>query len=235
MGIVAADWYDAEPDETQRYQGDLLSPFVLPLPPADDAHRFVLRQVERDREAFVLREVAGLGDAYRDDVELTLGRASLTTVLVVTQTCDIDQRMFVQVAPVRPAAEIKDTQLGNLRKNRIGYLFYLPEASRQSFKESYADLSRLVSVPASVVRSASLAARLTPTATVALQSQLARMHGRLFAFSERDEVPQTAKYLCFTCFASDERVSCRNFEAGSRFESCGQCGQPTWIKRVTGL
>ena len=56
--------------------------------------------------------------------ELVLAKATKRTIIVVTQTCDLERRNFLQVAPVYPVDSLSDKKQASVEKNEVNYLFF---------------------------------------------------------------------------------------------------------------
>jgi len=172
-----------------------------------------------------------LTDAWGLDYELVLARATKTMIMLVTQTCDIDRRKWLQVAPVFKANLLGEDKRESLRTNEINYLFYLPAAPPLLPDENYADFSRITSVHNSYFREARPLKRLKSRATLELQAQLAKYHGRPFGFSVRDTVPQRAEYICINCFLEAGQLQKVIMERNARFADCPGClDSALWTK-----
>ncbi len=67
--------------------------------------------------------------------------------MVITQSCDLDHRKWIQIVPVFPASTLHPSKQASLRTNAINYLFYLP---LDGTEEGYADLSQITAVHTSL-------------------------------------------------------------------------------------
>jgi hypothetical protein len=82
-------------------------------------------------------------------------RAKLNTVMVLSQTCDIQRRKNVLVCPVSRVVdnEFNNDDLAKLKKRKQYYWFYLPELP-DVISESFADFQTIYYVPRSLVEEA---------------------------------------------------------------------------------
>ena len=242
MPIDAATWYDSTPDASQRYQGDILTgvPVVL-MPAKGDGPWILLRPsgsvtIERALEGdlpsnFRPHPEASVPTPWPDDQNLVLARGKKSRILVVTQSCDLDHRRWIQVAPVSPASALHASKQASLRTNQINYMFYLPAAPPDLPEECFADLSQITAVHTSYLRDATLVRRMTNLAMLELQKKLASLYGRPFGFNAQDIVPQSADYLCFRCFIRTATIQRVTAQAGANFPSCSGCGDAAlWLK-----
>jgi hypothetical protein len=241
MPIDAASWYDRGPDEASLYQGDVISnvPIVL-MPPAGGGPWTILRpsppqtveQVLAGQTPRVLKPHAESArpDAWQDGQDLVLAKGIRKSVMIVTQSCDLTSRNWIQVAPVFPASAIQNVEKrASLTINEIGYMFFLP-GDPPHVENSFADLSMLTSVHRSYLRGAQRTLHLTSTARALFQKHLANLHGRPFSFNLRDDVPESGEYLCHHCFLARGVISRSQHEQGQRFRECGSCGEDAlWI------
>jgi hypothetical protein len=243
MPIDAASWYDRDPDRGSFYQGDVVSKVpVVFLPPLGDGGWLLLRP---DTQHSLEQVLAGqspkylklhsevtLPDPWRLGKELVFAKAEMTNIILVTQTCDLDHRNFVQVAPVYPASGLLGpARRESLKTNSINHMFFLPADGGQLAEDSFAELSQITSIHKSYLRGANLATRLTSLGRVRFQNQLANLHGRPFGFNTRDLVPQTAEYLCMNCAVSMGKGARRRLDAGTACPPCDSCGEDAlWTK-----
>ncbi len=225
MTIDADDWYDPDPDPTGFFQGDILERVPVVFMPPAGAGKWVflrpslpvtLEQALAGNTPKIYRPfVAGTApEEWKTPDELVLAKATKRTVMVITQTCDLERRNFVQVAPVYPARTLTESKQASLEKNEVNYFFYLPMSEPGLSERSFADLSQITSVHNSYIREAKLAKRLSNKGRTRLQVHVAKFHGRPFGFSAEDKVSQGGEYLCLRCFLS----RCR----------CGEDGPDRW-------
>jgi len=242
MTIDAADWYDSDPDPNGFFQGDILErvPVVF-MPPAGSGKWVLLRpsfpvtleQALAGNTPKGFRPfVAGTApEEWKTPDELVLAKATRRVVMVITQTCDLERRNSVQVAPVYPARSLSESKQASLEKNEVNYLFYLPMSGHDLTEKSFADLSQITSVHNSYMREAKLAKRLSNEGRARLQMHLAKFHGRPFGFSKEDKVSQGGDYLCLHCFLTAAVVERRTLTADVAFGDCNRCGPSAlWVK-----
>lgn len=151
-------------------------------------------------------------------------------VLVLSQTCDIQQKDFIQVAPIFPAAA-KTDYLQRLEQGNIFSAFHLPQHAPEITEPSFADLEQIQAVHKSYIRrlASNQHFRIHPSKTRKLQSFLTRYFGRPNAFdSDADICPRTGTYLCVNCFYMKGEVSAVVVQAKQNFEPCNKCGGRSW-------
>ncbi len=235
------DWYDGNPDLSSKYQGDVLEDVAILVPPPAGKGLYLLRPSSpvtvsealagRVPKWFLPRAEKDLADAWETGAEYVLTRARRGRVQIVTQTCDLDRRPAVQVAPVREIVTLEnDKKRDSVRGNEVGYFQYLP--ATEKFPDSYSDLSQMTWLPRSALQSAPILSRFTPSALIAFQRKVSLLHGRPFTFTSSDQVPQGGRYLCYICFAVHSQI--REIEAtDGTFPQCQACGEAHWIKAVS--
>jgi len=242
MTIDADDWYDPDPDPAGFFQGDILEsvPVVL-MPPAGSGKWVLLRpslpvtleQALAGNTPKLFRPfVAGTApEEWMTPDELVLAKATKRAIMVITQTCDLERRNFVQVAPVYGVRSLSESKQASVERNEVNYLFYLPIAEPGIGEESFADLSQIISVHNSYIREAKLAKRLSNEGRARLQTHLAKFHGRPFGFSFEDRVSQGGEYVCLRCFLTAAVVEKKCLTAGTDFGGCDRCGsEALWVK-----
>jgi hypothetical protein len=160
--------------------------------------------------------------------------AEKRTVMIVTQTCDIDNRNFIQVSPVYHADRLTPEKLVSLEGDEVKYMFYLPMDSNRIKEKSYADLSQSSPVHKSYLKTDQLVVRHLPTRTAKLQARLAELQGRQFGFNPSDSVPQTSDYVCANCFFASGSTQRLKMTRGILFPPCPLCGEAVlWVKLPT--
>lgn len=235
-----SNWYDSDPDALELLQGDVVESIPVVFGPPTTKRWIILRPTPAGTP--IEQAESGLPRMFRADVaekyssawskpdELVLAWARVSRIMIVSQSCDLDWRKNVQVAPVESASAISGETLVQLRSNNVGYWFYLPAA--ENIGECYADLSRITSVHATYFRPDALVKRLTSSARIELQNCLADFYGRAFGFNITDRVPQNAEYRCIRCFSRGAEAPQQTLtvEIGN-FPPCAKCGdQGLWIK-----
>ena len=149
----------------------------------------------------------------------------------MSQTCDLDNRTWIQVAPVYRAGQFGAKKLASLQANDITFMFYLPEKPPSLSETSYADLSQITTVHRSYLEQGNRILQLRPATTARLQSHLGDFYGRPFGFNIQDTVPQDATYLCMNCFLSSATVQRKDLAKDCAFSDCLGCGpRAIWVK-----
>ncbi|SRR5713226_973225 len=248
MPILAQDWYDQNPDLTSFYQGDIIRDVPIIFLPDKISKWFILRPSAQSKKHVddVLRgdickwfesfPEGTLVDkwTYGDREEYVAAKAFLVNVIILTQSCDLEQRGYYQVAPVHPETRQKSQVVHQLRENELNYAFYLPAVAPHLPENSYAELAHTCVVPKAYFPrdqvALRLGARLTDSARAALQEQIANYFGRPFGFGTRDRARVTAVYACVSCFYKNGASEKKQFEAASNFTPCEKCGATRWIR-----
>ncbi len=252
MPIVAKDWYQTELDFTSFYQGDIVRDVPITFLPDKISKWFILRPGANSKKHVddVLRgEICKWFEATPEgqlkDVwqhgqkeELVAAKAFRVNAIILTQTCDLENRSYYQVAPVFPETKQKESALAKLRENDINHAFYLPAIAPHIEEDSYADLSHTCVVPKAYFPKNDvmpmLSARLTNFARTALQVQIATYFGRPFGFSKKDKATVTGEYSCVACFFRFGEAVKAKFQAGANFTPCAKCNGALWIRITDG-
>jgi hypothetical protein len=247
MPIEATDWYEFSPDLTSFYQGDVVKDVPVIFLPDKISQWFLLRPNPRGKKTvddILGGEICAWFEASPEGLvadkwqhggreEFVAAKAKMMSVMIVTQSCDLVNRSYYQVAPVYP--ETIQTKLESLRENDLQYTFFLPAFSPGIPENSYADLSHITLVPKryfpkNTVRE-KLAARLTAPTITKLQEQIANYFGRPFGFSSKDTVRIESEYACIGCFYGRGALrTVRRFASGVKFEKCLICGHDRWLR-----
>lgn len=252
MPISAKDWYASELDLTAFYQGDIIRDVPIIFLPDKISKWFILRPNTNSKKHVddVLRgEICKWFEAtpegqlkdvwqYGEKEEFVAARAFRMNAIILTQTCDLENRSYYQVAPIYPETKQKNSALAPLRENQINSAFYLPAIAPHLVENSYADLSHTCLMPKAYFPKNAvmpmLSVRLTNFARTALQSQIASYFGRPFGFSARDRAGATAEYSCVACFFRSGQVSKAEFQNGAHFTPCPNCNMTLWIRITEG-
>jgi hypothetical protein len=244
MPVDVASWYDANPDQTSLYQGDVLDDIPLIFIPPKISKWIILRPNLKGAltdvdvilggkipKWFTANTEGSVKDAWTlgDKEEYVAAKAKKMRVMIVTQTCDLVQRSFYQVAPVFPSTTLTDADKENLKLHNFNYMFYVP-AQGEIKEDSFADLSQITDVPKTYFKANKVLARLSASTTLEFQMQVAEFYGRPFGFNVRDRSPHTAEFACVRCFYEQFRLQKKPVIQGERFPQCDACGDGLWVR-----
>lgn len=245
MPFDVASTYDANPDRTSLYQGDVLEDIPLIFIPDKISKWLILRtgpnsgmtdldEVLGGRIPKVFRAQAegSVRDAWTsaNKEEFVAAKARKMRVVIVTQTCDLAQRSTYQVAPVYSATDFSPRDKENLQLNNFHYMFYLPTWLPAIPEDSYADLSQIQNAPRTYFKPNSVVCRFSEATRVEFQTQVAEYYGRPFGFNVRDRSPHTAEFACVRCFYGHYRLEKKAVTKGDRFPECDKCGDGLWVR-----
>jgi hypothetical protein len=238
------DFYDAAPVEPLLlYQGEIL--VDVPLLLVRKESRWLLLRTRSGRtihEALKNGELSGpvqvldsnqSAEKWRTAIDGDSAVAYLTKrpVLVLSQTCDIQNKDFIQVAPIFNAApeDIERLKAGN----DLYSVFYL-QAHPPHFPDSYADLELMQAVHKTYLKNITSDRhfRLKDEQVRLLQRRITRYFGRPNSYDARaDAVPMTDTYLCVDCFYFDGVATAINCKESERFPECSTCGGVSWVRK----
>jgi hypothetical protein len=152
-------------------------------------------------------------------------------ILVLNQTCDLQNNHFFQVAPIFPA-EARTDDLEKLRSGNLYSAFWLKEHPPEIPVESYADLELMQAVHKSYINRILPGQhfRLNPQRARELQRTITRYFGRPNSFDSRsDIVPRMGIYLCVRCFYMNAHVTSASLAEGEDFPICTTCSGTQWV------
>jgi len=137
-------FYEPSPDPTRFFQGDILENFpVVILPETVKVVR--LQEKLKNHSVAHVHKQDELEDAFANGSEAILANASLMDIMILSQTCDIEHREFISIAPVFPISNIENqSKQDAIRKKKVSYLFHLPTEGK--FEESFLDITTVNSV-----------------------------------------------------------------------------------------
>lgn len=169
----AAYYYITPQNPGTLFQGDIIRNFpVTVLPPQ-------LRIFRSGSERQVLPE-ADVPDAFQEGPEDILAKAHKTDVMVLSQSCDVQQREFVIVAPIQPMNQVtNENRKRAIRDGKVNYRFWLPEAAG-TLAESFVELTILNSVPRDTLKAENRVLCLSDAARHHLADILYRLFCRPF-------------------------------------------------------
>jgi hypothetical protein len=245
MPVDVASMFDAKPDKTSLYQGDVLDDIPLIFIPDKISKWLVLRPDPKSAMTDIDEVLGGripkwfraqaegsTKDAWTfgKKEEFVAAKARKMRVIIVTQTCDLAQRSTFQVAPVYSAGVLGPKDKENLQLNEFYYMFFLPARPPAIAEDSYVDFSEIQSVPRTYFKADSVVVRFSEATRREFQAQVAEYFGRPFGFNARDRSPHTAEFVCVRCFYGHYRLEKKAVTKGERFPECDKCGDGLWVR-----
>jgi len=237
------DFYEPAPLEpTLLYQGEILAKVpIVNMPKPNPWQLLRTRSGKRVHEAL---EHGGLGGLvkvvdsnlsteqwYGDDLgDYVMAVLDKRPALVLNQTCDVQNKDFLQIAPIFPAGN--EDYVERLQRGEILSAFWIKKRVPEIQVESYADLELIQAVHKTYLK------RINPTQHFRLNSQrirvlqgaITRYFGRPNSYDVKsDHVPTGGTYLCVGCFYMDALVTSVDLSAGSRFQACQVCQGTQWV------
>lgn len=140
-------YYVEEPPADLVLQGDIFRDFTITTIPDE----FLVCRDGSNNETIQEGNVnltlsQNLPDLFISGTEYITIKAIKTNILVVSQSCDAQNRDFVIIAPVFPLSRIAPQRILTVKENKIFYRFFLP-AQSGVINDSYAELTILNSIP----------------------------------------------------------------------------------------
>ena len=237
-------FYDPDPLEAHLlYQGEILVDVPILSVPKPQAWQLLrTKSGKRVHEALKQGGLGGLvkvvdsnlstehwyADKLGDYVMAVLDKRP---ALVLNQTCDIQTKDFIQVAPIFEAKP-DEKYLEKLKKREIFSAFWIKKHAPEIMDESYADLELIQAVHKSYFKRISLKQHLRISAERVrlLQSTITRYFGRPNSFDlQTDTVPRAGTYLCVGCFYMDARITSATLAEGANFPGCPTCNGTQWV------
>lgn len=168
------------------------------------------------------------------DGDYAMAQLANAPILVLSQTCDVTNNDFIQVAPIYSSKD--EGYIGKLIRNEIIDAFYLPQHPPDWEDVMYADFEQIQAIHKSYRKPHEKEGlkeyrhfRLSPDNTLELQKRITRYFGRPNAFDAgHDRVPRTANYLCLRCFHWDGKVTSVPLKEGDSFTECELCKGQSW-------
>lgn len=239
------DFYDAAPPEPLSiYQGEIV--VDVPLVLVQKETRWLLLRTRSGKTIHDALKDGGIGGTvqvldsnqtevkWREAYDGDSAVAYLTKrpALILSQTCDVENKDFIQVAPIYPAAPDDAEKLK--AGNDFYSAFYLAARPPHLPTASFADLERIQAVHKTYIKHLEPQQhfRLKDKHVRALQRHITRYFGRPNSFDSRvDRVPLTDTYLCVDCFYFDGIATAINLEEGNKFHECEKCRGTKWVRK----
>lgn len=244
------EFYDAAPLEPHLiYQGEILIDvplFVVPF--SELGSRWLLlrhksRPVHEATKHGITPKWVEVYDSKKTDViwnddgtvgDSAMGYLSKHPVIVLSQTCDVETKKFIQVAPVYPTKD--DSYIGKLARDEVISAFWLKKRPPQWEVEMYVDFEHIQAVHKSYRKHPHPHFRLSPSKVLQLQRSITRYFGRPNAFDvNKDAAPRTATYLCIQCFHRDATVTKLPLKESDAFKACVRCGGTAWTIQLGSI
>lgn len=241
------DFWDAAPLEPHLlYQGEVL--VDMPFLSMAKETRWLWVSTRSGRPLEVALKQGGIGgQVYVHDSNQTaieweknsdgvyaIGRLSKRPMLVLSQTCDIQTKDFIQVAPIFPLPTEED-YAKRVRAGELYSVFALEEHPPELPKESYADFELIQAVHKSYIKRPDPAKhfRLGPSQILRLQQSITRYFGRPNSFDAGvDKAPRTGGYLCVSCFHWYGSITQVERNEGEDFDVCPSCKEKKWTPNI---
>jgi len=166
--------------------------------------------------------------------DYVIGALAKRPALVLSQNCDIENKQFIQVAPIYPSDD--ENYIGKLIRGEIISAFRMPRHPPEWTTESYADFEHVQAVHKSYRKRIPGHFRLSPPNILKLQQALTRYFGRPNSFDAgKDPAPISAKYLCTQCFYRDGLATSVKLSRGDSFAACTVCGGVGWVVQLGSI
>ncbi len=186
----------------------------------------IVKVLDSNKSQITWDEASLIGDC-------AMGELRKGPVLVLSQTCDIQSKNFIQVAPIYPATG-DEHYVERLAKGDIYSAFYLKKRDPEIKSISFADLEQIQAMHKSYIKKLNPAQhfRLKPHIVRILQRFITRYFGRPNSYDAgSDLAPLTGTYLCVSCFYMEGMVMAVNKEKGDTFSNCKKCNGQSWVIR----
>lgn len=133
--------------ENYLLQGDILRSVPIVQTPDKIQIAKPSKAEEKNKEIleYSVADEEKIEDVYKDGPEIILAVGKRETAIVLSQTCDIQNREFVIIAPISSLDVIDNAKRReSIRKQKTFHRFYLPKS--EFFEESFIDFSLLSSI-----------------------------------------------------------------------------------------
>lgn len=240
------DFYDAAPLEPHLiYQGEIVA--GLPFFNMHKESRWLLVRTKSGLQIHEALQNGKLGGLVKvldsnqskiqwelNDGDFAIGQLSKAPVLVLSQTCDCQNKNFIQVAPIFTGGDAG--YLTKIKNGDVLSAFWIKKRPPQIPEDGYADFELIQAIHKSYRKNPPPEAehfRLNPDKTLDLQRSVTRYFGRPNSFDVgSDKAPRTGSYLCVNCFYWDGRISKVSMNEGDGFQPCEGCHGTQWVPQL---
>lgn len=243
-------FWDAAPLEPHLlYQGEVL--VDMPFLSMPKETRWLWVETRSGKPIDVALKGGGLGgtvyvhDSNRTAIKwdespegvFAIGRLSKRPMLILSQTCDIQNHDFIQVAPIRPVPREEGDEefFERVMRGDIISIFPLEAHPPELPSVSYAEFELIQAVHKSYLRRPDPKKhfRLGPDQILNLQRAITRYFGRPNSFDAgSDKVPRAGTYMCVRCFQWDGVVTAVVRYEGDDFGLCPRCNDKKWTPQL---
>lgn len=173
-------------------------------------------------------------DEASPDGDYAMGRLTKRPVLVLSQTCDVQNKDFIQVCPIYQPKDA--SYLARLTGGDILSAFHLAPHPPHWETDVYADFEQIQAVHKSYRKQPPEHFRLSPENILRLQQALTRYFGRPNVYdSHSDTAPLEATYMCASCFYRNGIVTSIDLKKGDGFGDCTKCGNSGWVVQLSSV
>jgi hypothetical protein len=238
------DFYDVAPLEPHLvYQGEIFADVPILSMPKPKAWQLI--RTKSGKRVHDALQHGGLGNLvmvhdsnfskelwYEDGLgDYVMAVLDKRPAVVLTQTCDVQNKDHIQVAPIF-SAKSDEKYIEKLKNREILSAVWIKTHPPEISEESYADLELVQAVHKTYFKRilASQHFRLTAERIRILQGAITRYFGRPNSFDSRvDTVPTNGTYLCVACFYMAARVTQVPLEKDLKFPVCETCRGTGWV------
>ena len=243
--IPPDDFYDAAPLEPHLlYQGELL--LDVPILNAAKPKTWLLLRTQSGARLDEALQHGAIGgrvkvlDANQSKEQwesnnfgdFCVAQLDRSPPLVLNQTCDVQNKNFLQIAPIYPVSNPDATHLERLKHGDIGSAFWIKTRPPHIPTDSYADFELSQAVHKTYLRRIQPGqhVRLRADRVRGLQQAITRYFGRPNSFdSHSDHAPTAGTYLCVRCFYMDGVAATIELDEGANFPVCAGCSGTQWV------
>lgn len=171
-----------------------------------------------------------------------IGRVSKRPMLVLSQTCDVHTKDFIQAAPIfsfPPALTQADEEhMERVKRGQLYSVFPLEKHPPELVSDCYAEFELIQAVHKSYIKRPDPAKhfRLSPNQILKLQQGITRYFGRPNSYDAGvDKVPRSGGYLCVGCFHWYGSATEIHLEEGQDFDVCPKCREKKWTPNLGSM
>ena len=131
--------YIIRPADERLHQGDIIRDMPVVLVPESGLHIVYEQHSEFYPRSATIHQASEVPDAFAEGLERVIANAYKSRVIILSQTCDIEHRDLIAIAPLFPLSSVTsaDRRRG-IMKYKMNYRFYLPSYDN-IIDDSYVD------------------------------------------------------------------------------------------------
>jgi len=131
--------YVVRPADEPLHQGDIISDIPVVFVPESGLNIVYEQHSEAYPRPATIHKASEVPDAFGEGLERIIAHAYKSRVMILSQTCDIEHRDLIAIAPLFPLSSVTSAdRRRSITEYKVNHRFYLPQYS-DIIDDSYVD------------------------------------------------------------------------------------------------